>query len=210
MEYVVYLVLLLMLIGLGCFGNIILKSIRERAYETRTTTDALINQSTALAAADQKAEWAVTMLLLALCCRLNRVLPAKDRECAKKKRIVIAVGPGTPIVIEAKRDGNNSVLSASLLETTSAPTHYWLDIHPNEPGYKQVESLLYERDHKGVQDLELYTDRVYRRLYTAFKGLELIRFNLEEKEKNPVEYSSKIDGAVGIVIVLLKKEKEQL
>jgi L-asparagine transporter-like permease len=61
----------------------------------------------------------------------------------------------------------------------------------------------------GVQGLELYTDSVYRRLYLAFKGLELIRFNLDEK-KNPLEYSSKINTVVDDVVALLMKEKEQL
>ena len=209
MEYVVYLLLLWMLISLSYWGHVILKSIHKRVYERRAATDALINQKGALAASDQKAEWAVAMLLLAMCCRLNRVLPAKEREIAKKKRAVIAIGPGTPVVIEAKKDGDNSVLSISLLKTSTAPTLYGLDIYPDEPGYRQVESLLYERDHKVVQGVALYTDSVYRRLYIAFKGLELIRFNLDEK-KNPVEYSSKIDDAVSIVIALLMKEKEEL
>ena len=209
MEYVVCFLLLWMLIGLGCWGNIILKSIHKRVYERRAAADAFINQGATLALANQKAEWAVAMLLLAMCCRLNRVLPAKERECAKKKRAVIAVGPGTPIVIEAKKDGNNTVLSISLLKTTTTPTLYVLDIYPDEPGYRQVDSLLYERDHEAVQGLELYTDSVYRRLYIAFKGLELIRFNLDER-KNPVEYSSKINTVVDDVVALLMKEKEHL
>ena len=178
-------------------------------YEKCPATDALVNQYAALARSDQRAEWAGAMLLLALCCRLNRVLPAKARESAKKKRVVIAVGPGTPVVIEAKKDGSDSVLSISLLKTTTAPTYYEIEIYPNEPGYRQVASLLYERDHKGVQGLELYTDRVYRCLYMAFKGLELIRFNLDER-KIPVEYSSKINTVVDDVVALLMKEKEHL
>ena len=209
MEYVVYLVLLWVLVGLCGWGYQILKSSDELVYEKCPATDALINQYAALARSDQRAEWAGAMLLLALCCRLNRVLPAKARESAKKKRAVIAAGPGTPIVIEAKRAGSDSVLSISLLKTTTAPTNCELEIYPNEPGYRQVESLLYERDYKGVQGLELYTDNVYRRLYLAFKGLELIRFNLDER-KNPVEYSSKINTAVDDVIALLMKEKEEL
>ena len=209
MEYVVYLVLLWVLVGLCGWGYQILKSNHELMYEKCNATDALINQNAALALSDQRAEWAVAMLLLALCCRLNRVLPAKARESAKKKRAVIAVGPGTPVVIEAKKDGSDSVLSISLLKTTTAPTYYEIEIYPNEPGYRQVESLLYERDHKGVQGLELYTDHVYRRLYLAFKGLELIRFNLDWR-KYPVEYSSKINTAVDDVVALLMNEKEEL
>ena len=209
MEYVVYLVLLWVLVGLCGWGYQILKSNHELMYEKCNATDALINQNAALALSDQRAEWAVAMLLLALCCRLNRVLPAKARESAKKKRVVIAVGPGTPVVIEAKKGGNDSVLSISLLKTTTAPTYYEIEIYPNEPGYRQVESLLYERDHKGVQGLELYTDHVYRRLYLAFKGLELIRFNLDWR-KYPVEYSSKINTAIDDVVALLMNEKDEL
>lgn len=209
MEYVVYLVLLWVLVGLSGWGYQILKSADELVYEKCPATDALVNQYAALARSDQRAEWAGAMLLLAMCCRLNRVLPAKARESAKKKRVVIAVGPGTPVVIEAKKDGNNTVLSISLLKATTAPTYYEIEIYPNEPGYRQVASLLYERDHKGVQGLELYTDSVYRRLYLAFKGLELIRFNLDER-KNPVEYSSKINTVVDDVVALLMKEKEHL
>ena len=197
------------LVALALFGTVCLGYWR-RYTTSRANESGYIKYGADDAVTKQRADWAAAMLILAMCCRLNRMLPVKERETAKKKRVVVAAGPGTPIVIEAKENVSNGVIIVSLLETAVTLAKYRLEIRSDEPGYRQVDSLLYERECTDVKDVALYTDGVYCRLYIAFKSLELVRHNLGKNGmRNPLS-AAQVNNAVDGIIALLRKEKEQL